>query len=113
MIDALVHICEIWPRGPIDADFREPLDSRVPALLLSGEFDPVTPPAYAAAAAAGFSDHAQLVFRGQGHIQLATRCAQTLIRRFLDAGTAAGLDTSCVDEVRPSPFFLNFNGGEP
>jgi len=113
MVDALVHICEVWPRGPVDADFREPLDSPVPALLLSGEFDPVTPPAYAAAAAAGFSDHSQLVFRGQGHIQLVTRCAQTLIRRFLDAGTAAGLDTSCVDEVRPSPFFLNFNGGEP
>ena len=113
MLDTLTTICAIWPTGPVDDDLKKPLDSPVPALLLSGEFDPVTPPAYAAAAAAGFRDHASLVFRGQGHIQLGLRCTQTIIRRFLDAGTAASLDTACVDDVAPAPFFLNFNGGTP
>lgn len=113
MLEALTTICAIWPTGPVDDDLKKPLDSPVPALLLSGEFDPVTPPAYAATAATAFRDHASLVFRGQGHIQLGLRCTQTIIRRFLDAGTAAGLDTTCVDDVAPAPFFLNFNGGTP
>ena len=113
MLDALSAICEVWPTGPVDDDLKQPLKSAVPALLLSGELDPVTPPANASAAAAGFADHANLVFRGQGHIQLGARCAQTIIRQFLEAGTAAGLATACVDDVQPAPFFLNFNGGTP
>ena len=113
MLDGLTAMCEVWPRGVVDADLKEPLRSAVPALLLSGEFDPVTPPVYAAAAAAGFSDHAEIVFRGQGHIQLGLKCAQSLVRHFLDAGTAAGLDTRCVDTVEAAPFFVNFNGGAP
>ena len=43
MLDGMQAICEDWPRGPVDTDFAEPLDSAVPALLLSGEFDPATP----------------------------------------------------------------------
>ena len=30
-----------------------------------------------------------------------------------DAGTTAGLDTACVKEVRPAPFFLSFSGSAP
>ena len=85
----------------------------MPALLLSGALVPVAPPVYGAQAAAGFRDHLHVVFEGQGHIQLGLRCAQTLLRRFLDAGTAQGLDTACVGDVRPGPFFLGFNGGAP
>jgi pimeloyl-ACP methyl ester carboxylesterase len=113
ILDGLTAMCEVWPRGVVDPDLKEPLRSTVPALLLSGEFDPVTPPAYAAAAAVGFSDHAEFVFKGQGHIQLGLKCAQSLIRHFLDAGTAAGLDAQCVDTVGAAPFFLGFNGGAP
>ena len=113
LLDGLRAMCSVWPRGIVDPDQRKPLHSRVPALLLSGQFDPVTPPAYAAEAAAGFTDHVSVTFAGQGHIQLGLRCAQSLIRHFLEAGTAKGLDTHCVDTVRPAPFFLNFNGGQP
>ncbi len=38
--------CEVWPRGRVPADFHAPVASDRPALLLSGEFDPVTPPRY-------------------------------------------------------------------
>ena len=44
-LDAFTEICKLWPRGPVDADLHAPLHSDVPALLLSGEADPVTPPA--------------------------------------------------------------------
>ena len=36
--------CQVWPKGAMPADFHVPLATKVPALLMSGEFDPVTPP---------------------------------------------------------------------
>jgi pimeloyl-ACP methyl ester carboxylesterase len=38
--------CAVWPKGAMPADFHAPLKSDVPALVLEGEFDPVTPPRY-------------------------------------------------------------------
>jgi pimeloyl-ACP methyl ester carboxylesterase len=113
MVDAMLAICAAWPRGPVDADFMQPLHSSVPALLLSGEFDPATPPAYGARAAAGFSQGLHLVIPGQGHGQERLPCVQRIVRRFLDAGTIAGLDTACVAGIRAAPFFLSFSGSAP
>lgn len=113
MLKGLEAMCSVWPRGPVDPDFKAPLRSAVPTLLLSGSLDPVTPPAYTAAAAAGLTDHVHIVFAGQGHLQLRLRCAQSLLRHFLEAGTTAGLDTRCAGVVRPAPFFLSFSGGAP
>lgn len=113
MLDAMSAICEVWPRGPVDPDFHEPLDSRVPALLLSGEFDPATPASYGAAAAAGFSNALHLVVPGQGHGQTRLPCVQRLIRLFIERGDVAGLDTACLADIAPAPFFLTFSGPAP
>ena len=53
IVDALRLICGRWPVGVVDADFKAPLTSDAPALLLSGEHDPATPPAYASDVMAG------------------------------------------------------------
>ncbi len=113
MLEGLEAMCSVWPRGPVDPAFKEPLRAATPTLLLSGSLDPVTPPAYGTMAAAGLTDHAHIVFAGQGHIQLRLKCGQSLVRRFLEAGTAAGLDARCADAVGPAPFFLGFSGGAP
>jgi pimeloyl-ACP methyl ester carboxylesterase len=113
MLDGMTAICDVWPRGPVDPDFGEPLASAVPALLLSGEFDPATPAGYGASAAAGFERSLHVVVPGQGHGQARLSCVQRLIRRFIDAGSAADLDTACVDQIQPAPFFLNFSGSAP
>ena len=113
MLDGLQAMCAVWPRGVLDEDLRAPLASNVPALLFSGSADPVTPPSNATAAAKGFSQHVELVFAGQGHTQLGEPCALGTLRRFLQAGSTADLDTACVAQVRQPPFFLNFNGSAP
>jgi len=113
MLDGMTAICEIWPRGPVDADFHEPLASAVPALLLSGEFDPATPAGYGETAAQGFENSLHVVVPGQGHGQSRIPCVQRLLRRFIDQGSVADLDTSCVDTIRPAPFFLSFSGPSP
>ena len=43
-VDQQLAACAEWPRGAIPDDFREPLRSDIPVLLVSGERDPVTPP---------------------------------------------------------------------
>lgn len=113
MQDGMQAICEVWPRGPVDADFAEPLDSAVPALLLSGEFDPATPASYGAMAAKGFRNGLHVVVPGQGHGQAQLPCVQKLLRRFIDAGSVAGLDTACIGTLEPAPFFLSFSGSAP
>ena len=79
------EICKLWPRGPVDPDLHTALHSDVPTLLLSGEADPVTPPADAERAARGLARHRHLVLPGEGHGQLATGCVPRLDGGFLDA----------------------------
>jgi len=113
MLDGMQAMCADWPRGPVDDDFAEPLDSAVPALLLSGEFDPATPASYGALAAKGFRNGLHVVVPGQGHGQARLPCVQRLLRRFIDAGSVAGLDTACIGILQPAPFFLSFSGTAP
>ncbi|HKZ73537.1 MAG TPA: alpha/beta hydrolase [Steroidobacteraceae bacterium] len=112
-LDALRLICRTWPRGPMDEDLHAPLESAVPALLLSGTDDPVTPPSYAEQARHGFGDHHHLVLRDQGHGQLGAPCVDRVMAAFIAAGTARGLDVSCTRAVKPMPFFTSLAGPAP
>ncbi len=47
--------CEFWPAGTIPASYYEPVISEVPALVLSGDVDPVTPPTWGAEVSAHLS----------------------------------------------------------
>ena len=112
-IDMLREICRHWPRGPIDADFRAPLDTDVPVLLLSGEFDPVTPPAWGDLAAAQYDNARHVVGPGQGHGLLPRGCTPRLVADFIADASVGELDADCVSRLGPMPFFLDFNGPQP
>ncbi len=112
-LDVLRQTCAIWPRGVIDDDFHESLDSQVPALLLSGSADPVTPPAYAEQALQGLHNARHIVMEGQGHGQITIGCMPRLVARFIDRGSLEGLDVSCAREARAAPFFVSFSGPAP
>jgi len=112
-LDALGEICRLWPRGPVDADLHAPLTSDVPSLLLSGEADPVTPPADADRLARGLAHHRHLVLPGEGHGQLATGCVPRLVAAFLDTPDPQALDAACLGEHRPAPFFIGSTGPAP
>jgi pimeloyl-ACP methyl ester carboxylesterase len=113
MLRSLGSACEVWPRGAVSAGLGAPVTADVPALLLSGERDPVTPPAYGEAVAAGLPNSLHLVAAGQGHNIFFRGCLPTLVAEFLAAGSAAGLDTSCVERLGPTPFFTSFTGPRP
>lgn len=110
---ALASACSVWPRGETVEQLRAPVASAVPALLLSGERDPVTPPAYGEAVAAGLPNSLHIVAPGQGHNVFFRGCLPSLVAEFLDAGTPAGLDPSCVERLAAPPFFTSFTGPQP
>jgi pimeloyl-ACP methyl ester carboxylesterase len=112
-LEGLIEVCREWPRGLMDDDFRAPLKSDRPVLILSGSADPVTPPEYAQRAAQGLSNALQITLEGQGHGQLATGCMPRVMARFLELGTATGLDISCTRSIAPDPFFTSFSGPPP
>ena len=112
-IHDLEALCRLWPRGPVGPDFHAPLHSDVPALLLSGGDDPITPPRYGAEAAHGFTHSLSLVIPGFGHGQLLDPCMGRVMAQFVRRASVAGLDTECLRNLRPMPFFLTPNGPGP
>jgi len=112
-LDGLKSICSIWPRGPVDPDFHTELHSDVPALLLSGGNDPVTPPADAEQAKRGFTHSMHVVIKGLGHGQLTAPCVDRVMARFVSKGAVDGLDVSCVHNDVPMPFFITVGGPSP
>jgi len=113
IVDVFRAVCDVWPRGTREADFAEPAAGDVPVLLLSGAFDPITPPAYAEAIAAHLPNARVLVAEGQGHNVIGRGCFPRLVARFVDTLDAAALDAGCVDDFAPTPAFLDFNGAAP
>lgn len=114
IIDALSTICEGWPVGPVDQDFFAPVASERPVLLLSGSNDPVTPPRYAERVIGeGLRNSLHIIAPDQGHGIAPIGCAPRLIADFIDAASFADLETSCVDDVLPLPFFLSPAGPAP
>jgi pimeloyl-ACP methyl ester carboxylesterase len=105
--------CGLWPRGEVPKEFHEPVHSDLPVLLMSGERDPVTPPVYAAQTAETFPNSLNLVARGQAHSVMKIACLRDITTEFIDKGSVENLDTSCVANIRPSPFFTSLLGPEP
>jgi pimeloyl-ACP methyl ester carboxylesterase len=108
-----MQVCEGWPRGKVDPDYYRIPDSPAPALILSGELDPVTPPRWGDQVAAHWKHARHIVVPGSAHGAVGNGCVMKLIRRFYNDGSAAGLDVDCVQRVRRPPFFLGPSGPDP
>jgi len=87
--------------------------SDVPALLLSGALDPVTPPEYGEIAARSLSQSRHLIAEHNGHITSGYSCAPTLISEFLETTDPQALDDSCLNRVGHAPYLLTLAGPNP
>jgi pimeloyl-ACP methyl ester carboxylesterase len=113
MTEAMAAICKVWPRGDMPADFHKPLATRVPALVLEGEFDPVTPPRYGEEVVRTLPNGRLLVLRGQGHNVIGAGCMPKLFAQFLQDADAKKLDAKCLDTLAYAQPFTSFNGWQP
>jgi pimeloyl-ACP methyl ester carboxylesterase len=87
--------CAQWARAPVPADVHAPVHSNVPALLMSGYRDPVTPPSFGERVARNLPNSRHIVFP-QGSHGGAGPCARELMAAFIERGSVQGLDTSCI-----------------
>jgi pimeloyl-ACP methyl ester carboxylesterase len=112
-LDALEAICTTWPRGPIDAEFKVPLATDIPFLLLSGDADPITPPRYAEMAAVDLTNATHLIGKHQGHGQLGVGCMRNLVAEFVNSADPLAIDAQCMERNFVMPFFVDFSGPTP
>jgi pimeloyl-ACP methyl ester carboxylesterase len=106
-------LCRAWPSEPVGAAFRDMPPLPLPALLLSGGADPVTPPRWAESLASRLPAARHVAIPGLGHGVFARGCVPRLVAEFVSRGTAGGLDVACLAQLRPSPPFVDLQGGSP
>ena len=113
IVESLNAVCDVWPKGVIDDDFKAPFASDVPVLVLSGENDPVTPPAYGQRATEYLGNARHLIGKGQGHGQAAIGCMPKLMGDFVRERAHDALDAECFELQGPEPFFIDYAGPQP
>jgi pimeloyl-ACP methyl ester carboxylesterase len=75
--------CSAWNLTPAPAALRTPVSSAVPTLLLSGHFDPITPPSYAEQAASTLRRFSRFVVPDSAHGSFHSTCGAALVSSFL------------------------------
>ncbi len=100
-----VLACGEWTRGWLPKDFRAPVQSKAPALILSGALDHVTPPRYGERVAQSLTNARHLVLPNRGHNDT-DPCVSEIIQAFVTAGGLEGLDASCLAKTKDLSFAL-------
>jgi pimeloyl-ACP methyl ester carboxylesterase len=101
--------CQVWDAGVAPPEEDQPVSSDVPALVLSGGFDPITPTAGAREVARTLSRSTFVELPSQGHgVTLEPGCPQDIARSFVAAPEATP-GTSCVASIPPP----HFAGADP
>ena len=102
-------ICSFWPKANLPDDFWQPIHSEVPALLLSGKHDPVTPESWAELVASGLPNSVRLLAAGGNHGVSYEGCVPQIIAQFIERGTMSDVKTDCVANIKPLPLVLGAN----
>lgn len=102
-------ICALWPKAELPEDYWQPIKSDVPALLLSGKHDPVTPERWAHAVAAHLSNSTSLSASGGNHSISSEGCVPQLIAQFIERASMQDVNAECVENIKPLPLVLGAN----
>jgi pimeloyl-ACP methyl ester carboxylesterase len=98
--------CAAWPVPADRAKFRTMSRHLTPALLISGELDPATPPANAERARQYLPNSTHVVVPKGSHGGGIQGCLDGVIANFLDTLKPAELDAGCAAAIRRPPFFI-------
>lgn len=97
--------CENWPKTDLPADYFEPFRLEVPAVLVSGDTDPASPPKWGEEVKSFMPNAIHLIVPGDAHTP-ENACTRSIRSQLFRTGTTQGLDTSCMMKVQPVPFKL-------
>ena len=97
--------CAEWPVPQATADFDVPVTANIPSLLLSGVWDPVTPPHNGEMLAETLPNARHIVLPGTAHIAGYRGCMPRVLAQFYEGADLAALETDCLD-VLSTPVFM-------
>ena len=110
---SLIEICSEWPVGPTNESMKKVFTSKTPSLILSGQYDPVTPPSYGEQLASNLENRLHIIGEGQGHGLISRGCIPKVLSDFMEDPNLENLKTDCVKHLKPVPFFVNAYGPSP
>jgi len=97
-------LCAAWGAGIAPAVENQPIRSAIPTLVMSGEYDPITPPAWGKATAANLSNGLFFEFPGVGHaVTVEDDCPLGIAIAFLDHPSVSP-DSSCISGMEGPDF---------
>jgi len=94
LIDEYRNACAVWRRGTVAADFRAPVAQPAPVLLVSGFFDPVTPPEFGDRVAQSLPHALHIVAPHAAHGST-TACPLSAALQVLRTGSLEGMPRGC------------------
>jgi len=97
-------VCPAWNVKPAAAIEHQPVVSDIPTLILAGDNDPATPPAWGKLAAQNLSNSHYFEFPWVAHgviygSSLAASCAQNMMNAFV-ADPATAPDSTCINSYK-------------
>ncbi len=111
----IFNTCKSWgASGPVAGE-NYPVISDIPSLIITGAYDPTTPPMYARQIAAQLSHSYYFEFPYQGHTPTASDssgCAMHVVLQFLDDPSTEP-DRACLNELQPVDFVVPYTGEPP
>ncbi|PID85958.1 MAG: hypothetical protein CSB13_05305 [Chloroflexi bacterium] len=103
-LQSYLDACKIWSVETLPASVNDPVVSDIPVLLMSGRFDPITPPNFADEAAQTLSNSTHIVDPWASHsIALKDECVDGIMQRFL-MNPDAPVDVNCLEHKQPVAF---------
>ncbi len=110
LVDALdlFSMCKIWNVKPVPSSYKAPVRSAIPALLLAGQYDPVTPLSDAQEVASTLSHSYVVFFPGDGHGQAVfnpSGCPSQIMFAFYD-NPVQKPNTSCTASMSGGNFLV-------
>lgn len=105
--------CSVWPQAPLPEIYSQDLSSQVPALILSGAIDPVTPERWGDRMAEVMTNSIHLVAANTGHNVAPFGCAPEIMAQFVNQASVENIDGSCLNELNRPSFFVDASGPTP
>lgn len=102
-----IEACQAWGLPPKMGHPIVPADFEIPALIVTGELDPVTPPEYGNLSATHFQNALHITVPQMAHGALGMSngdCLVGVLVDFVENANIQTLDVSCIKTMSPPPF---------
>lgn len=109
--DDIAKSCAYFPKGNVASSYFEQEKLDVPTLMLSGNYDPATPPRWAQTLEPFLSHYKHIVAPGGHHIISSLGCMPDVISNFVKNPMAVkDIDSKCANNITSPRFFIDGAG---